>query len=113
MIRVKYRDNEELQELSAYHQSGGERSVATVIYMMALQELTKVPFRCIDEVNQGMDATNERKIFDLIVETAMKNSSQYFLLSPKLLQGLKYSEKMHIHCIMNGPCLADSFLDHL
>lgn len=51
-IRVKFRDNERLTELSAAHQSGGERSVATVVYMMALQELTSVPFRCVDEINQ-------------------------------------------------------------
>jgi hypothetical protein len=28
--------------------------------MMALQSLTKVPFRCVDEINQGMDEVNER-----------------------------------------------------
>ncbi len=51
-IRVKYRDNEPLRELTAHHQSGGERSVATILYMMALQELTSCPFRCVDEINQ-------------------------------------------------------------
>ena len=40
------------QELTASHQSGGERSVATAIYMLALQALTTVPFRCVDEINQ-------------------------------------------------------------
>ncbi|RWS16736.1 structural maintenance of chromosomes protein 5-like protein [Dinothrombium tinctorium] len=104
-IKVRYRDNESLKELSAFHQSGGERSVATMIYMIALQELTKVPFRCVDEINQGMDNKNERKVFDLIVETASKNSSQYFLFSPKLLSGLSYTEKMHIHIVLNGPNL--------
>ena len=44
-IRVKYRDSEPLQDLTASHQSGGERSVATALYMLALQELTTVPFR--------------------------------------------------------------------
>ena len=39
---------------------GGERSVSTALYMMALQSLTKVPFRCVDEINQGMDEVNER-----------------------------------------------------
>ncbi|XP_074605442.1 structural maintenance of chromosomes 5 [Brevipalpus obovatus] len=102
-IKVKYRDNEELKELTATHQSGGERSVATMVYMIALQELTKVPFRIVDEINQGMDDKNERKVFDLIVETASSNSSQYFLYSPKLLPGLTYSEKMDIHLILNGP----------
>ena len=49
---MRYRKNEKLQELTASHQSGGERSVATMIYMIALQELTNVPFRCVDEINQ-------------------------------------------------------------
>lgn len=28
-------------------------------YIMALQELCPVPFRCVDEINQGMDPDNE------------------------------------------------------
>ena len=45
--------------------------------MMALQALTKVPFRCVDEINQGMDEKNERRVFDLLIETAVeKNSAQ-------------------------------------
>ncbi|CAN7992231.1 unnamed protein product [Ixodes hexagonus] len=93
-IRVKFRDNEPLTELSAAHQSGGERSVATVVYMMALQELTSVPFRCVDEINQGMDSENERKIFEMIMNTALQNSAQYFLLTPKLLPDLPYAENV-------------------
>jgi len=54
-IKVKFRDAEPLRELNAHHQSGGERSVTTVLYMMALQELAKVPFRCVDEINQVID----------------------------------------------------------
>ena len=52
-IMVRFREGETLQELSKGTQSGGEKSVTTAIYMMALQELTKVPFRCVDEINQG------------------------------------------------------------
>ena len=44
-IRVKFRDNEPLQELTGARQSGGERSVSTALYMLALQQLTSVPFR--------------------------------------------------------------------
>ena len=51
-IKVKFRHSEPLRELTSFHQSGGERSVSTMIYMIALQELTKVPFRCVDEINQ-------------------------------------------------------------
>lgn len=101
-IMVKYRDNEELIPLSSTRQSGGERSVATMIYMLALQTRTSVPFRCVDEINQGMDKDNERKVFELLVQTADSSSSQYFLVSPKLLHDLPYSEKMKIHIVFNG-----------
>jgi hypothetical protein len=37
MIEVKFRNNEELQELNAQRQSGGERSVSTMLYLMAMQ----------------------------------------------------------------------------
>ena len=56
-----------------------------------------------------MDDLNERRVFDLIVETASNNSSQYFLLSPKLLSGLRFSDRMHIHVIFNGPGLEMSW----
>lgn len=51
-IKVKFRDSEPMKDLDAYHQSGGERSVSTMIYMLALQELAFVPFRVVDEINQ-------------------------------------------------------------
>lgn len=102
MILVKYRDDEQLIPLSSTRQSGGERSVATMIYMLALQTKTTVPFRCVDEINQGMDKTNERRVFELLVQTADSSSSQYFLVSPKLLPNLSYSDKMRIHIIFNG-----------
>lgn len=51
-IKVKFRDTDQLHELTRHHQSGGERAVTTAIYMISLQELTRVPFRCVDEINQ-------------------------------------------------------------
>jgi len=103
-ILVKYRDHEVLQELNAHRQSGGERSVATAIFMLSLQALTTVPFRCVDEINQGMDAVNERKVFDLLVKTSCQESNaQYFLLTPKLLPGLQYNPRMNVLFVHNGP----------
>ncbi|XP_076749456.1 structural maintenance of chromosomes 5 isoform X2 [Xylocopa sonorina] len=103
-IMVKFRDTDQLQELTRYHQSGGERAVTTAIYMISLQELSRVPFRCVDEINQGMDAANERRIFNLLVKiTGRPNSSQYFLLTPKLLPDLQYSNTVTVHCVFNGP----------
>jgi chromosome segregation ATPase len=110
-IMVKYRDDEQLIPLSSTRQSGGERSVATMIYMLALQTKTSVPFRVVDEINQGMDKDNERKVFELLVRTADESSSQYFLVSPKLLSGLNYGDQMQIHIVFNGPRLNFSFDD--
>ena len=78
--------------------------MATALYMLALQELTTVPFRCVDEINQGMDARNERLVFELLVRTSChETSSQYFLLTPKLLPGLNYSPRMNLLIVHNGP----------
>lgn len=53
--------------------------------MLSLQELTPVPFRCVDEINQGMDANNERRIFELLVDsTRQQDTSQYFFITPKV-----------------------------
>ncbi|KAM9207536.1 structural maintenance of chromosomes protein 5 isoform 2-T2 [Dugong dugon] len=103
-IRVKFRNTTQLHELTPYHQSGGERSVSTMLYLMALQELNRCPFRVVDEINQGMDPINERRVFEMVVKTACKeNTSQYFFITPKLLQNLPYSEKMTILFVYNGP----------
>ncbi|XP_030832465.1 structural maintenance of chromosomes protein 5 isoform X2 [Strongylocentrotus purpuratus] len=102
-IKVKFRRNEQLQLLTSTYQSGGERSVATVLYLMALQELNKCPFRVVDEINQGMDPSNERKVFEFVVETACReNTSQYFLITPKLLPDLKYGPRMKVLCVYNS-----------
>ncbi|XP_067886687.1 structural maintenance of chromosomes protein 5 isoform X2 [Heterodontus francisci] len=103
-IRVKFRSSTQLHELTPHHQSGGERSVSTMLYLMALQELNRCPFRVVDEINQGMDPTNERRVFEMVVRTACKeNTSQYFFITPKLLQNLTYADNMTVLCVYNGP----------
>ncbi|KAJ8708813.1 hypothetical protein PYW08_010195 [Mythimna loreyi] len=102
-ILVCFRASEQLQQLTRHAQSGGERALSTALYLMALQRLTTVPFRCVDEINQGMDPINERKMFELLVKvTTESDNAQYFLLTPKLLSNLQYNEKVMIHTIMNG-----------
>uniref|UniRef100_A0A8C4T7Q5 Structural maintenance of chromosomes protein 5 n=2 Tax=Erpetoichthys calabaricus TaxID=27687 RepID=A0A8C4T7Q5_ERPCA len=103
-IRVKFRSNTQLHELNPFHQSGGERSVSTILYLMALQELNRCPFRVVDEINQGMDPENERRVFEMVVRTACKKStSQYFFITPKLLQNLTFAEEMTVLSVHNGP----------
>ncbi|CAN6485956.1 unnamed protein product [Victoria cruziana] len=104
LIKVKFRQTGELQVLSAHHQSGGERSVSTILYLVSLQDLTNCPFRVVDEINQGMDPVNERKMFQQLVRAASQpNTPQCFLLTPKLLPHLEYSDACSILNIMNGP----------
>ena len=103
-IKVTYRNGEPLQELNTVTQSGGERAVATAVFMLALQELTPVPFRCVDEINQGMDVNNEKRILDLLMETtSLPNTSQYFLITPKLVPNLTYTRTTMVHVVHNGP----------
>ena len=146
-IRVKFRAEEPLSLLDAHRQSGGERAVSTIFYLMALQSLSRAPFRVVDEINQGMDPRNERMVHGRMVELCepdhdnsgseddedeendgvnddddnpntqrtntntqrsgrtqkVKGSpSQYFLITPKLLSGLKYKRGMTVLCIASG-----------
>ncbi|XP_068092361.1 structural maintenance of chromosomes protein 5 isoform X2 [Hyperolius riggenbachi] len=108
-IRVKFRSSTQLHELNPHHQSGGERSVSTMLYLMALQELNRCPFRVVDEINQGMDPVNERRVFEMVVRTACKEStSQYFFITPKLLQNLTYVDKMKVLFVYNGENMLES-----
>ncbi|KAK9469427.1 P-loop containing nucleoside triphosphate hydrolase protein [Lipomyces arxii] len=111
-IRVKFRKHEQLQLLTHQRQSGGERSVSTIFYLMSLQDVTKAPFRVVDEINQGMDPRNERVVHSRMVDVACQDhASQYFLITPKLLPHLKYHEKMVVHCIFSGIYLPNSSTD--
>lgn len=107
-INIGYSQSEELQLLNQHRQSGGERAVSTVFYIMALQSMAQAPFRVVDEINQGMDPRNERMVHERMVEIACKeHTSQYFLITPKLLTGLAYDDNMRILCIASGVHVPD------
>jgi hypothetical protein len=75
---------------------------------MALQDLARSPFRVVDEINQGMDPRNERMVHERMVDIAcQERTSQYFLITPKLLSNLKFHPKMKIHCIASGEHMPD------
>lgn len=82
---------------------------------MALQALARAPFRVVDEINQGMDPRNERLVHSRMVDIACaapgrrRPGSQYFLITPKLLQGLKYHADMKVHCIASGEHMPGDF----
>nr|AAQ22436.1 RE65864p [Drosophila melanogaster] len=102
-IMVQFRRGLQLQPLDKFIQSGGERAVSIAIYSLSLQHVTHVPFRCVDEINQGMDATNERHIFDLLLKEATKHgSAQYLFVTPKLLRDLNYNEHLCVSIVHNS-----------
>ncbi|KAI9873354.1 MAG: Structural maintenance of chromosomes protein 5 [Pleopsidium flavum] len=102
-IQVKFRESESLSILDSHRQSGGERAVSTIFYLMALQSLARAPFRVVDEINQGMDPRNERMVHSRMVNIAcQEHTSQYFLITPKLLHGLQYDRRMRVMCIASG-----------
>jgi chromosome segregation ATPase len=77
---------------------------------MALQSLARSPFRVVDEINQGMDPRNERMVHERMVEIACKeHTSQYFLITPKLLTGLRYDRRMKVLCIASGEYMPQDY----
>ena len=108
-IRVQFRNSDDMKRLTSSYQSGGEKSVSTILYLLSLQGLTECPFRVVDEINQGMDPRNERKVFEMMAQAAtVEGTSQYFLITPKLLPDLEYNDKMTILSIFNGLGLSNT-----
>jgi chromosome segregation ATPase len=103
-IHVQFYETSGFNRLDGLRQSGGERAVSTVFFLMALQSLTTAPFRVVDEINQGMDPRNERLVHGRMVAASCEGDtvSQYFLITPKLLPGLKYHPYMKVHCVTSG-----------
>ncbi|KAJ5143485.1 uncharacterized protein N7515_002272 [Penicillium bovifimosum] len=113
VIHVQFREGAGLSVLDSHRQSGGERAVSTIFYLMALQSLSASPFRAVDEINQGMDPRNERMVHGRLVDIACASNEedengnaggggQYFLITPKLLNGLSYKPGMRVLCIYSG-----------
>lgn len=106
-IQVKFRNDDEYQELSKGTQSGGEKSVTTAVYMMALQGLTQVPFRCVDEINQGMDEKNERYVWKMLLDVCSKHQAQYFYMAPKFPYSLPFNDQVTLLICNSGTVSTD------
>jgi len=74
-----------------------------MIYLISLQNVNHAPFRVVDEINQAMDSTNERNVFECITHACRDGGKQYFLLTPKLLPDLEYGENTTVQLVYNGP----------
>jgi chromosome segregation ATPase len=68
--------------LDAYTQSGGERTTATMSFLLALQQHVRSPFRAVDEYDIHMDPKNREMIARMLVSTIKDATAQYIVITP-------------------------------
>jgi len=68
--------------LDAYTQSGGERTTATMSFLLALQQHVRSPFRAVDEYDIHMDPKNRELIVRMILSTIKDATAQYIVITP-------------------------------
>ncbi|SBT77118.1 structural maintenance of chromosomes protein 5, putative [Plasmodium ovale] len=121
-IKVRFTNTSPFLPLSVSHQSGGERSLSTMLYILSIQKLTKNGFYVLDELNQGLDQTNEKKIFELLsclsnpilykkhfqhhyeykhVNIDNQSKAQYFILTPQVIKNISFRD-ITVHYLFNG-----------
>jgi len=85
--------------LDAYTQSGGERSTATMTFLLALQQHVRSPFRAVDEYDIHMDPKNREVIANLLVSSVKGLGAQYLAITPSQIS---FSEQdVHIITVQN------------
>jgi chromosome segregation ATPase len=68
--------------LDAYTQSGGERTTATMSFLLALQQHVRSPFRAVDEYDIHMDPKNREIIARMLLSTIKDATAQYIIITP-------------------------------
>jgi chromosome segregation protein len=68
--------------LDAYTQSGGERTTATMSFLLALQQHVLSPFRAVDEYDIHMDPKNREMIARMLLSTIKDATAQYIVITP-------------------------------
>jgi len=68
--------------LDAYTQSGGERTTATMSFLLALQQHVLSPFRAVDEYDIHMDPKNRELIAHMLLSIIKGATAQYIVITP-------------------------------
>ena len=71
----------EKPELTMGSASGGEKSVATVCYLLALQQIHPMPFYVMDEIDAHLDVVNTKRLATLV--RSRSKGSQFIVISLK------------------------------
>jgi chromosome segregation ATPase len=85
--------------LDAYTQSGGERSTATIAFLLALQQHVRSPLRAVDEYDIHMDPKNRETIGKLLVSAVSGSDTQYLAITPS--QITFPDEDIHLITVQN------------
>jgi structural maintenance of chromosomes protein 5 len=72
--------------LDPFTQSGGERSVALMAFILSLQARIVSPLRAMDEFDIHMDPKNREAMFKMILsQLKQREASQYIVITPSIL----------------------------
>jgi len=72
--------------LDPFTQSGGERSVALMAFILSLQARIVSPLRAMDEFDIHMDPRNREAMFKMILsQMKQREASQYIVITPSIL----------------------------
>ena len=85
--------------LDAFTQSGGERSIAMMAFLLALQQHITSPFRAIDEFDVHMDPKNRELITNLIMSSSQgMTEGQYVAITPGQIN---VTDSSHVIVVQN------------
>jgi chromosome segregation protein len=86
--------------LDAYTQSGGERSSATMVFLLALQHHIKSPIRAVDEFDVHMDPRNRELVTNMLLrEIGLHDRAQYLSITPGQIHGVE--RNAHVITVQN------------
>lgn len=89
-----------MASLDSLSQSGGERSVALMAFLLALQQHIKSPFRAIDEFDVHLDPRNREMVSDLITSSFRESAGeQYLAITPGQIGRVK--DNVHVVVVQN------------
>jgi len=90
----------EPQVLNAYTQSGGERSSATMLFLLALQQYLRSPFRAVDEFDIHMDPRNREVISEMLLrQIGRSKDTQYVTITPGQIAAIQ--DDIHVITVQN------------
>ena len=90
--------------LDPFTQSGGERSVALMAFILSLQARIVSPLRAMDEFDIHMDPKNREAMFKMILsQMKQRETSQYIVITPSILTVFDRSAHVITVQAVHGP----------